>query len=359
MRLITALLASAFALGATAGEAQLLPAGEFGARDGRPGPGKKWSISDAEGLRLAAQLNTIAQQTPVVIDYEHQTQLAERNGQPAPAAGWMKSFTWRLGQGLFASVEWTERAKTAIEAGEYRYISPVIQFEKASGRVVGLINAALVNLPAIVGMQAVMARLSAQFHQADHQENLMDREQLIKILGLKADATDADITAAIEALKGRPALPAGLAAALGLKTDADEATAVAALAALKTGGDAERTQVAALTTQVQQLQTQLNERDLAELLDGAIEACKITPAERKSLEEIGRRDLAWLKSHLTAKQPIPGLEGQSGGHERGARGNETDPQELARRASAYQAEQLKLGITVTAAQAVAHVSAAK
>lgn len=357
MRLITALLASAFALGASAGEAQLLPAGEFAARDGRPGPGKKWSVSDEEGRAIAARLNALAQQTPVVIDYEHQTQLAEKNGQPAPAAGWMKSFTWRAGQGLFAAVEWTERAKAAIDAGEYRFISPVIQFEKASGRVVNVINAALVNLPAIVGMQAVMAQLSTQFQTDDHQENLMDREQLIKVLGLKADATDADIIVAIDALKARPILPAALSTALGVKADADEQTAVAALSALKASGETDGKAVATLTTQVAELQTKLLERDLAELLDSAIEACKIAPAERKSLEEIGRRDMAWLKSHLAAKSPIPGLQGQSEQLERGASGG-GDPVELARRASAYQAEQLKLGITVNAAQAVAHVSAA-
>lgn len=359
MRLITALLASAFALGATAGEVQLLPAGDFAGRDGRPGPGRKWKLDDAQGAAIAARLNAIAGQTPVVIDYEHQTQLSEKNGQPAPAAGWMKSFQWRAGQGLFAAVEWTERAKAAIGAGEYRYISPVIQFEKATGRVVNLINAALVNLPAIVGMQAVMAQLATQFQPSDHQENLMDREQLIKVLGLKADATDADITAAIEALKGRPAVPAALSTALGLAADADEQTAVAALKALQTGSDATRTSVAALNTELQTVKGQLLERDLNELLDGALSARKITPAERESLVAIGKKDFAWLKTHLAAKQPIPGLDGQSNGQERGAKGEgDQDPQDVARRARVYQDEQLKAGVTVSAVEAVNHVMAA-
>lgn len=187
----------------------------------------------------------------------------------------------------------------------------------------------------------------------------MDREQLIKALGLKADATDADITAAIDALKARPVIPAALSTALGVKADADEQTAVAAIAALKTSGESTQTSVAALTTQVQTLQGQIQQRDLAELLDDAIEACKITPAERKSLEEIGKRDIAWLRSHLQAKAPIPGLEGQtrSEGHDpTGA--DKRDPKDLARRATAYQAEQLKAGITVSAAEAVNHVLAA-
>lgn len=364
MRLITALLASTFALGATAGEAQLLPAGEFKARDGRPGPGKAWTIDDQQGLTIAASLNALAQQTPIVIDYEHQTQLAEKNGQPAPAAGWMKSFEWRAGQGLFATVEWTARAKAAIDTGEYRYISPVIAFEKASGRVVGVVNAALVNLPAIVGMQAVLARLATQFTPDDSLENHMDRALLIKVLGLKAEATDADITAAIEALKARPAVPAALSAALGLAADADEGTAVSALKALQAGGDSTRASVASLTTEVATLRAQLLDRELGELLDDALAACKIAPAERKSLEEIGKKDIAWLKAHLAAKQPIPGLKGQSGDLERGAQrsGNQGDPEAeaaaLSTKALAYQAEQAKAGIVITTLQAIEHVSAA-
>lgn len=34
---------------AAAREVQLLPAGEFAARDGRPGPGQKWRLDDAGG----------------------------------------------------------------------------------------------------------------------------------------------------------------------------------------------------------------------------------------------------------------------------------------------------------------------
>jgi len=37
-----------------------------------------------------------------VIDYHHQTLLAEKNGQPAPAAGWFDALEWREGDGLYA-----------------------------------------------------------------------------------------------------------------------------------------------------------------------------------------------------------------------------------------------------------------
>lgn len=153
-RPFAALLAPPLANGAAIGEAQLLPAGEFSARDGRPGPGKRWRLNDAQGERLAAQVNTIAHATPLVIDYEHQTLNSRENGRAAPAAGWIRSVQWRRGEGLFASVEWTATAKTLISAGEYRYISPVIIFDE-DGTVTDLRMAGLVNHPALIGLAPV------------------------------------------------------------------------------------------------------------------------------------------------------------------------------------------------------------
>ncbi len=367
MRLLTALLAASLPLAAN-GWAQLLPAGEFSARDGRPGNGLKWRVSDAQGQALAARLNATAAKTPVVIDYEHHTMSASDGGHKAPAAGWIKSAEWRAGQGLFAQVEWTAAAKAHIDAGEYRYISPVIAFDAKTGQVQDVPLAALVNYPALLGMSAVLAQLAAQFPT---QEPHMELAALIAAIGLAATATEPEVLSAIAALKSesaalkteqlalkaKPALPAALATALGVKADADEPTAVAALAALKGGADSDKSRLTALSGEVQTLRTQMLERELAELLDGAIAAHKVTPAQRASLADIGKRDFAWLKSHITALQAIPGLEGQSGNHEREAPADKTDARDLANRAIAYQQAQLKGGVEINTAQAVAAVVA--
>jgi len=134
---------------------QLLPAGSFQARDGRPGPGRSWKLPDVKGMFIAAALQAVIASTPIVIDYEHQTLRKEANGQPAPAAGWIKRVTWLTGKGLMAEVEWTPRARAAIAAGEYRYISPVISFDEKTDEVTGMVMAALTNYPALLGMQAV------------------------------------------------------------------------------------------------------------------------------------------------------------------------------------------------------------
>lgn len=367
MRLITALLASAFALSPTAGEAQLLPAGSFAARDGRPGLGRSWHVNDAQGRRLAADINAVAEKTPIVIDYEHQTLRAEANGQPAPAAGWITRVEWRAGQGLFAAVNWTDAAKARIASGEYRYISPVITADEA-GTVVGMHLAALVNHPALLGMEPVVAQLAARFNQPEPTESSMALlAALIALLGLPATTTETDITTAIkaqhgelQALKAKPALPVPLVTALGLQAGADEAAALSAVSELQTratvGDKSATTAMAALQTQLATLTTQINTEKVNKAVEDAIAAHKLVPAQRDWATKLGKLDMAQLSAFIASAPVLQGLSGQSNG-DPGGEGSDQDGNDIALRAKVYQAEQSKAGITVTTLQAVEHVMA--
>lgn len=352
MRFAAALLATALPLLAN-GQAQLLPAGEFAGR----GHGKSWSLDDAGGMHLAAELNAIAQRTPISIDYEHQTLLAKANGQPAPAAGWITSVEWRSGAGLFAQVNWTERAKAHIQANEYRYISPVILFDEQY-RVVGLHNAALVSVPAILGMEPVVAALAALASEQPPAEKgpFMDRKQLIAALDLAEDATDKQITdriAALSALEKAPPMPKAMTAALGLADGADEAAALAALALIrKTPDAATLATVTELQGQVAALSAQIIQRDVSELVDGAIAEHKLLPAQRDWALGLGKTSLAQLKAYIASAPAIPGLAGQIAGKDRDPKGGQQDPNDIARRAVAYQTAQLSAGVQLTTQQAV-------
>lgn len=351
---LAALLATALPLLAN-GQAQLLPAGEFAARDGRPGDGRMWQLPDAAGRALAARLNAVAQRTPISIDYEHQTLLAKANGQPAPAAGWITRLEWRDGEGLFADVNWTERARAHIQANEYRYISPVILFDEQH-RVTWLHNAALVSVPAIVGMQPVVTALAAFAPSTHHPEKgpRMDRKLIADALGLAEDATDAQITdriAALAALEARPPLPKAFAAALGVAEDADETAALAALAARTKPDAGTLAQVAELQQRVAALSAQIVERDVTEAVDAAVLAHKLLPAQRDWALSLGRTDFAALQAFVAATPEIPGLSGQSGGTDRGGTGT-PNPAEVARQALAYRAAQLAAGVSLTTPQAV-------
>ena len=203
--------------GPTPGRIQLFPMGAFAARDGRPGTlkgvkVKAWRLDAENAAALIARWR--ARETPLVVDYEHQTIHAPDNGKPAPAAGWIESL--EAGQdGLYATVKWTDTARAFIRADEYRYISPVFSFDPETGAVLEVKSAALTNYPALDGMAAVTAR--AEDDSPMKKETL---EALRYFFGLAADADEAAVLAALKAQGDGQTLTAMLAA-----KDADTAAA--------------------------------------------------------------------------------------------------------------------------------------
>lgn len=336
-----ALLTLALALQATA-DAHLLPVGEFVGRDGRPGKGLTWKLSDQQGRTLAAKLTARHARVQFNLDYEHQSMLSEQNGQPAPASGWAAAFEWRDGVGLFAlNVQWTARAKEMIEAGEYKYISPVIVYDKETGQVIDVLNASLVNIPNLdlspVAQERV-ARLNASF--STHPEQSMNEvlKALLKALGLPVtEATTAEqAVTAVSALKAA-ALPADLVKALGLAETATPAEAVTAAAALKANAD----KAASLTTEVAALKASgagsnpdptkfvslesfnaLNGEvaalraagvatEVDKLIDQARAEGKCSPVVEKVWRDIGKVDVAQLKALIKDTPANPALAGQT------------------------------------------------
>lgn len=104
--------------------------------------GRQW-INDAPDRIVAA---FTARHQPMVVDYEHASEHRAPQGLDAPAAGWIDRLEIRAGA-IWGHVEWTAQARQRIEAREYRFISPVFTFEKASSRIVALQSAALTNQP--------------------------------------------------------------------------------------------------------------------------------------------------------------------------------------------------------------------
>ena len=180
------------------GWTKLLPFGQFRSVDGRPEDAPYWYTDDASGSALAADLN--AQKVKILFDYEHQTLHAEKNGQPAPASGWITpgNVQWRNGQGLYAKSDWTEMAAKHIEKKEYRYLSPVFLYD-STGKVKKYLHGALTNNPALDNLGEITAALSQKFNQQMEQKPMDKALQalLCSVLGLKEDATEVQITAAL------------------------------------------------------------------------------------------------------------------------------------------------------------------
>lgn len=187
---------------------QLLPAGLFAAKDGRPGSmegvtAQAWRLTATDAAAVIAALG----QNELVIDYEHQTLNTSSNGQPAPAAGWFRGLEFVEGQGLFTTdARWTARAAQHIGAEEYRYISAVFTFDPETGAVEQLLHIALTNNPALDGLQPVTAAaltaLSARLpFSTTPQEKPM--KKLLAALGLAHDVSEDSALTALTTLQGR------------------------------------------------------------------------------------------------------------------------------------------------------------
>lgn len=293
-----ALLTATLSLQAAAA-VQLLPAGEFKGRDGRPGKELTWKLSDTQGQALAAKLNKRHKSVDFQFDYEHQTVLAAENGQPSPASGWGTQFEWRSGDGLYViNTKWTDRAKAMIEAGEYKYLSPYIVYDRKSGEVLDVLNAGLVAMPNLDISPVAEERL-AQLNAAHFQLENPPMDKLLALLGLVATATEEQAIAAVNKIKtDRQEHLVALNVALGLKPEDGIGIATNAIATLKAqaGNDATTTStIKALQGDVATLRAVNNARELQVLVDGALASGKLLPAQKDWAMNKG---LAFVQDYL-------------------------------------------------------------
>jgi phage I-like protein len=125
----------------------ICPSGIIKTRDGR-GP---YTLRDAGSVIAACQSKSGS--AKMLVDYEHQSFLGKNSGSPAIAAGWIVGMQGRE-DGIWALVEWTEKAAAHIKAREYRYLSPVL-FHSPDGAVTRIENVALTNSPNLHEMTAL------------------------------------------------------------------------------------------------------------------------------------------------------------------------------------------------------------
>ena len=269
-----AYVACSVSLTSTGNTIQLLPPGEFRAKDGRPADVAAWKL-DAQSAAALIAASTGAGR--FVIDYEHQTLNAAANGKPAPASGWFKTLEWREGEGLYATdVEWTDKARQMVQAGEYRYISPVIAYDRNTGAVTKLVSAALTNSPAIEGMEEVTAlTLAAKGDPVAELRRYMAGQDDPAALRI-ADQVEALVSATRDAL-----------------------------AQLRTQTEAARqaqTQVSALTRQMRE--TRIND-----LIEAALTDARLLPFQVEAARQIAETDLDALTTILDRPAISPALVG--------------------------------------------------
>jgi len=301
-------------------EFRLFPAGRFHSVDGRPDlPADGWLMNAQVAARLIAAAK--ARRSDYVIDYEHQTLHAAKNGQRAPAAAWFHDLQWREGDGLYVvAPRWTAAAASHVADHEYRYVSPVFSWDKTTGEVTAILHAALVNDPGLDGLTDFSA-LGAHFADFSEEEPMDLLTKLFIAAGLPAPKDEAAATAALSNLTAEAAKVKPLeteVTALKAKLTPLE-TEVAALKANTGNPDpAKFVPIATMTemqTQIAALSAQINGGEVDGLVKSAIDEGKLLPAQEAWARDLGKKDVAALKSFLATAPANAALAGgtQTGG----------------------------------------------
>ncbi len=307
---------------------QYFPAGPFRSGDTRPEDVPAWRIDAASAALVIERFK--ARRKPLVVDYEHQTLNKEKNGQPAPAAGWPKSMEWVEGEGLFGLVEMTARAAAAIDGKEYLYFSPVFAYSKTDGTVLEVLMGALTNDPGIEAMQPVslIAAATAAFLPSSLQEPSVNPllKAVLAALGLPETTTEEAATAALTALgplqslQSRAATAVAACTALSLPHDTNAETITAACTNLRAAGAPDPAKfvpvavVEELKASVAALSAVSLARQVDDLVKPALADGRLLAAQEAWARDLGKSNVAALTAYLQTAQPIAALTGtQTGG----------------------------------------------
>lgn len=320
---LSALSLSLSQIGVPANHFLIFPEGDaVKAKDGRPFDAPAWIMKKDNGMALAASLNQSAKD--LVIDYEHQTILSKENGQPAPAAGWLKagSFLYVDGVGLCSNnYEFTAKAKDYIDNGEYRFKSPVVLYNKA-GVVLGLHSVAITNDPALSILDELKPALltaTITIPETQQQENSMNPllALILASLGLPETTTEADAIAALNqqfvtikdkaTAKGLMLDDGKILASLTTEIDkVDEKFATAQAQEPDPSKYVPIEVVTALNEEIAKLQG--NQKDPAEeLVAEALSNGQLLPAQQSWAMLYAQKDLQGFKDYLSRQPKIAAL----------------------------------------------------
>lgn len=153
---------------------ELIPAGPtVTGRDGR-----QWLFDEEAQMLVQSSFTTRAIDLP--LDWEHATQHRAPKGESAPAAAWISQFEIREGA-LWGKVTWTPNGDAQVTNREYRFLSPVFDFDPDTTRIARLVSAGLTNKPNFL--------LTALNQEQMENPSVKPSPELLKLLGLPDTAT--------------------------------------------------------------------------------------------------------------------------------------------------------------------------
>lgn len=276
---------------------------------------------------LAARFN--ADDVRLPIDFEHATVHLAAKGERVDAIGWIEAMEARA-DGLYGRVEWLAAGKEALAARTHRYVSPTFHHDDAGG-VTWLHSVALTTAPALSNMPA-----------------------------LAHAGKDAPT-------KPETGMTTKIAAALGLAETADETACLSAISTLKAdtvSAEVHNQTLATLSAtkdELAELKASIRKGEVEGLLEGALTAKKIVPAQRDQFAKLCATDegLAQVRALLDATPAGLGASGLDGKTPETGDADEVSPATLAAEVSAFQKAQADAGNPITYLDAFGQVTAKK
>lgn len=319
---------------------RVTPRGSAATRDGR-----SYSF-DPEALVARFSADAV----DVAVDTDHGLALRAVRGERVDAVGYAAELQARP-DGTYARVTWNDGGRAVLAARTHRYVSPTFHHDE-TGRATWLHSISLVAAPAL----SMPALLHALGHTPEPR-----MKRIAAALGLPETADEAACLAAIGAPHTQP-----IAKALGLPDGSTLAACLAAIGTLKEGAGAGelvtqlQAQLSATTGRLAAVEKAARDKEVTELLEGALKERRIVPAQREHLAAlcVTEAGLASVRAMLGAT--VPGLQ-PSGldGRQPGTGEGEQDPVALAARARAIQAERETAGVPLGWAEAVTLAAQAK
>ncbi|MCL5266710.1 MAG: phage protease [Bacteroidetes bacterium] len=249
----------------------------------------------------------------LVIDNDHLTHADTY----APAFGWIKDLIDAGEKGLDAVVEWTALGAEALKNKLYRYISPVLAFDlpdSATGEIIpfAVTDAGLTNQPFIESLPAVMAKkIIETTNNAPMGQGEIKMDKILALLQtwlkLPDAATPDEVATGLEAkLKEENAEPDEVQAKKLLTVIGfDEGTTVEQAKATVIMAKQHQSQTLNVAQELAAMKAAQLERDVNELVDGAIREGKVFPVNREDFVVMAKKDFAGIKTFLS-KAPVVG-----------------------------------------------------
>lgn len=216
---------------------------------------------------------------------------------------------------MFAvDTRWTDTAAAHIAADEMRYISPVFPYDRITGRITGLVNAALTNTPNIDGMADVAALAIQSITQQEESMNEL-LEQLCWLLNLPVGSTKEEVTAQLQKIIDQlKSGPAQAAASFDLGTYlADAQTAIAANSAAQTTVDPAKyvpiSDLQAVQAELNTLRLTANSQQIDSLIKPVLASGALLPNQEAWARELGQKDIAALSQFVGTLTPPAALAG--------------------------------------------------